>query len=109
MVAMCTLARAPRAKPSRLRAVCRNVIVSAAEGQLLVFVLDARADRFRRSKIERSSRDILQLARRNQSFIHGRESIRVDRRFVSENVAIAREIEVTVMREVHHCVFVRGC
>ena len=81
----------------------------ATENELLVFLFDALANRFRGSKIEWRARDALELARGNQPFIDGRKPIRIDNHLMTEDVRIAAEVEIAVIREIHNGVFVCCC
>src|SRR5438034_8743942 len=78
------------------------VIVAGREAQLLVAGIDARADRRGVPEIERRAVDGCEIARGDQRRAYRREPIGVDRQAVAEDVAVAlaREVEVAVLRHV---------
>ena len=86
------------------------VVVAVTENQLLIVIVDASPDSGRRSEIHRRSLDRPKFARGDQSLIDRRKTVRVQREFVIQNVAIAfaRQIEVTVLAEIDRRSFV-GC
>src|SRR5690606_26321983 len=85
------------------------VVVPAAELDLLVVGIDAGPDRGLRAEIERCAFDARELARRNERSIDGRVAIRIDRELVTEHVAraVAGQVEVGMLREIHDGRFVR--
>ena len=78
------------------------VIVAAGEAELLVIVVDARADAFGGGEIEGRALHRPQLAGRDELRIHRREARGSYLEGVTENVADARagEIEVAVLGEI---------
>ncbi len=61
------------------------MVVTMAQLQLLVLIVDARAGRGGIAEIERRAGDRNQLARRNQAGIHRRIAVRVDGQQIAQN------------------------
>ena len=76
-----------------------RVVVSVAELQLLVVVIDSCSDGSGFKKIEGRARDAFQLTSRNRSGVSRQKAVAIYRDLVFENVAItfAVEIEIRVM------------
>ena len=72
------------------------VIVAPAELELLIVLIDARANRGGLAKVERSPVDFAELAGGNQRGVDRCKAIGIDHYFVIENVAasLAGEVEV---------------
>ena len=79
-----------------------RVVVTVAVLQLLVRLIDARANRRRLAEVERRSRDRRQSARRDERRVDSDVAVRVDRQHVIEHRSrsLAREVEVRVIRQV---------
>src|SRR5262252_1064457 len=80
------------------------VVVAAAEFQLLVVLVDARADRRRLRKVERRAFDASQFAGRDQSRVDWCEAVGVDRQLMVQYVAVAlpRQVEIGMVGQVDH-------
>src|SRR5215470_18734875 len=63
------------------------VVVAAAQLNLLVICIDARANRGWFAEIKRRSGDVAKLPRRNQVGIHRSEFIRLNHEHVAKNIA----------------------
>src|SRR5580704_2781898 len=81
---------------SRLPVQYPVVVVTFAEFQLLVILVDSRANSVRLSEIKRGTRDIPEFACGNQSGIDGREAICIQREAMIENVAFALSLQIEI-------------
>src|ERR1700683_897273 len=86
------------------------MIVTSGQLELLIILIDARADYRGRAEIERRARDDAQLASGNQTGGHGRKAIGLEHQLIAENVRAAGsgEIEIGMVGEVKDGVFIRG-
>ena len=86
------------------------VVVAVALLQLIVVVVDARADGGGLAKIKRRACNRSDFAQRNRVCIHGSVVAGVDLQLVFEDVAIPCpcEIEIRMIGEIDDCVFVGG-
>ncbi len=84
------------------------MIVTVAQFQLLVVLVDARADGGGLTKIKRRSVDGPEFASRNERRIHGCEAIRFDLDLVSKSIPVAGEIEVGMLGQVDNGRLVSG-
>ena len=84
------------------------VVVAAAEPDLLVVAIDPRTDCHGLAEVKRRAGHIAQFAGRDQSLVYRREAVGVEFQFVLENISSTGEIEVSVIREVEHRLFVGG-
>ena len=82
------------------------MVVTTAEFELLIVLADARANRGGIAKIKGSIIDRFQLSGRNQSGIDGCEFVRENLDLMVKNIAVAREIEVRMLREIKNGIFV---
>ena len=85
------------------------VIVALSEFQLLVVRIDARTDRCRLAKVERGALDLPEFAGGNQCGVNRSKPVGVDHNLVLENIPVplTRQVEVRMVREIEHRVFVR--
>ena len=86
----------------------KGVIVSTPQLQLLIIVIDARADGRGPSEIQGRALDRAQFSGRNQGRVNRRETVGVDHELVPQNVAaaFAGQVEVAVMGKIEGCGFV---
>jgi hypothetical protein len=86
------------------------VVVARAELDLLVLGLDPRADRGGRPEVERRCLDALELAGRDERLVDRSEATRLHHQLLCEDVAgaVARQVEVRVLGQVHRRRLVRG-
>src|SRR5690348_3289907 len=86
------------------------VVVALAEFELLVVVIDARADGRGFAKIEGSACDIFEFSGGNEGGVDGGELIRVDFHFFAEDVAVpfSGEIEIRMIGDIEDRVFIGG-
>src|SRR5262249_16835884 len=81
------------------------VIVALAVLELLIAVLDARADDGRPTEVERRAADVRELTPRNQRVVDGRVEVRVDQELLPEDIprSLARHVPVRVLSEIDGC------
>src|ERR1700722_10644943 len=84
------------------------VVIATPAVKLFVFGVDARSNSGGFAKIERSPFHRFQLSRRNQARVHGGKARCLQRELMAQNVTLACEIEIGVIRKIDHSVFVRG-
>ena len=84
------------------------VIVSVAQDELLVVLIDSGADPRRRREIQGRTLHGTKFTRGNQVLIHGRELVGIDHDLVIQNVAVpgALQIEVAVLAHIDGSRFV---
>src|SRR6266852_7513818 len=84
------------------------MIVAPAELELLLVLVDPRANRKRLQKIKRRVPHLAKLARGNQRRVHGSKPAGVNRHLLLQYVAIslAGQVEVGMMRQIEDRVFV---
>ena len=83
------------------------MVVPVSKFQLLIIRVDPRADGRWLAEIERCAFNFPQFTGWNQRAINRRKLIGVDRHYVLEDVALAGQVEIGVVREVQHGVLVR--
>ena len=105
------IGNARRQRQAVARAIQNKVVVVApAEFNLLVIGVDARPNGCGLAEVKWSAFDLPQFAGGNQRVVHRSEPVGVDLNLVLQDVALALagEIEVRVVGEIQHRVFVGG-
>src|SRR5882762_9448206 len=84
------------------------MVIAVAEFQLLVVLIDARADSSPAREIKCRSFDVAEFSSGNRTGVDGRKKIGRDGQSMIENVpvALARKIEIGMMRKIYDRVFV---
>src|SRR6185503_39811 len=78
------------------------VIITTGHLQLFVVVVDARADGCRTVEIHWRVHNRTDFTGWNQSLLHGRETVSLDRQFMVEDGSLAGEIEIRVISQINN-------